>query len=269
MIEYSVYPGGKRRIVTFSYDDGPNEDERLVALFNRHGVKATFHLNGRKYQCLTSEEKKDIYDRYQGHEIACHTLQHGWPERMPGISIVNEVVKDRLILEDIARYPVVGMSYPNGSVSKFSAETMKACGIVYSRTTRSTEKMKIPQDFLFWHPTCHHKDALRLCREYLDHLDSYWTGPLFYIWGHSYEFRTEEDWSYMENVLRLLSGNEKIWYATNLEIYDYITAQRQLRISADETILYNPAAIDVWVEKDRAEVIHISAGETVLLKSHS
>ena len=266
MIEYSIYPNGKRRIVTFSYDDGPAQDERLVALFNQYGVKATFHLNGGKYLNMSLEERMEVRARYAGHEIACHTLQHGWLERMPGISIVNEIVKDRLILEEIAGCPVVGMSYPNGSVSQFAADTMAACGIVYSRTTGNTKKMKLPQDFLFWHPTCHHKDALSLCQTYLDNLDSYWTGPLFYIWGHSYEFRTEADWAYMEDLLKLLSGNGKIWYATNLEICDYVAAQRQLRVSADEQILCNPTATDVWVEKDRKYVICIPAGKTVFLE---
>lgn len=266
MIEFSIYPQGKRRIVTFSYDDGPANDDRLVALFNQYGVKGTFHLNGRKYLDMTWEDKPEVRARYKSHEIACHTLQHGWLERMPDISIVNEIVKDRLVLEEIAGYPVVGMSYPNGSVNQSAADTMAACGIVYSRTTGNTKKMNLPQDFLFWNPTCHHKDALSLCQNYLDNLDSYWAGPLFYIWGHSYEFRTEEDWAYIETVLKLLSGNDKIWYATNLEIYDYITAQKQLRVSADETILHNPTAMDVWVEKDRKEIIHIPAGKTVYLK---
>jgi len=267
VVEYSVYPQGKRRIVTFSYDDGPTNDARLITLFNQYGVKGTFHLNGKKYLNMTQDEQKAIHDLYQGHEIACHTLQHGWLERMPGISIVNEIVKDRLILEAISEYPVVGMSYPYGSVSQFAADTMAACGIVYSRTTGNTQDMKLPKDFLSWHPTCHHRDAMRLVQNFLDNLDSYWVGPLFYIWGHSYEFRTEEDWAYMEAVLKLLSGNEKIWYATNLEIYEYMTAQRQLRVSADETILQNPTAMDVWVEKDRKQIIHLPAGQTVKLSS--
>lgn len=265
MIEYSIYPGGKRRIVTFSYDDGPVQDERLVALFNRYSVKATFHLNGRKYLNMTPEEKLDVRKRYAGHEIACHTLQHGWLERMPGISAVNEIVKDRLVLEEIAGYPVVGMSYPNGSVSEFAADVLNACGIVYSRTTGNTHKMKLPQNFLFWHPTCHHRDALGLCRNFMENLDSYWYSPLFYIWGHSYEFRAEEDWAYMDVLLQTISGNEKIWYATNLEIHDYIMAQRQLRVSSDETMLHNPTAMDVWVEKDWNLVICVPAGRTVHL----
>ena len=49
MIEFNVFPGGKRRIVTFSYDDGHFNDERLIEMFDRYGVKATFHLNGEKY----------------------------------------------------------------------------------------------------------------------------------------------------------------------------------------------------------------------------
>jgi hypothetical protein len=47
MIQYNDFPEGKKRIVTFSYDDG-QRDEPLVALFNRYRVKATFHLNGKE-----------------------------------------------------------------------------------------------------------------------------------------------------------------------------------------------------------------------------
>ena len=46
MIQYHVYPGGKKRVVTFSYDDGSKNDARLIALFNKYGVLGTFHLNG-------------------------------------------------------------------------------------------------------------------------------------------------------------------------------------------------------------------------------
>ena len=47
MVQYNVFPEGKKRIVTFSYDDG-HRDEPLVALFNRYQVKATFHINGKE-----------------------------------------------------------------------------------------------------------------------------------------------------------------------------------------------------------------------------
>ena len=69
----------------------------------------------------------------------------------------------------------------------------------------------------------------------------------------------------MEQILQKLAGNDKIWYATNLEIYNYMMAQQRLQISADETMLYNPSDIDVWAEKDKTQIIHIPAGDTVIL----
>lgn len=69
----------------------------------------------------------------------------------------------------------------------------------------------------------------------------------------------------MEDILAKISGSDKIWYATNMEIYNYMMAQRALQISADETVFYNPTAITVWVEKDKREIIEIPAGATVRL----
>lgn len=83
-----------------------------------------------------------------------------------------------------------------------------------------------------WHPTCHHKDALALAENYLAQIDSIWCQPLFYIWGHSHELRNEDDWAYMEKLVSTLANNDKIWYATNIEIYDYLSAVRQLRVTA-------------------------------------
>ena len=34
-----------KKMLTFSYDDGIYQDERLVEIFNKYGMKATFNLN--------------------------------------------------------------------------------------------------------------------------------------------------------------------------------------------------------------------------------
>ena len=67
----------------------------------------------------------------------------------------------------------------------------------------------------------------------------------------------------MDKICDKLSHNDSIWYATNIEIYNYMTAQKQLQISVDERTFYNPTAIDVWVERNKEEIIHIPAGQTV------
>lgn len=264
MIQYHVYPGGKKRIVTFSYDDGHKNDARLIEIFNKYNVKGTFHLNGSNYINCSDADKERIRRLYEGHEASCHTLTHGWPSRMPPQSVVLEVMEDRKILESIFGYPVIGMSYPSGSYNDEAIMAMRSCGIVYSRTTLSTKNFSLPENFMEWHPTCHHKDALELCDTFIEDLDSEWRKPLFYIWGHSYELRCEEDWQYMEKVVSKLANNEKIWYATNIEIYNYMEAQKRLQISSDETIFYNPSDITVWVERDKRDIIKIPAGKTVV-----
>ena len=263
MIQLHVYPGGKKRIVTFSYDDGHTNDIRLIELFDRYGVKGTFHLNSKTISTYNDDKLSEIKERYKNHEISCHTVNHGWPARMPMPSLVGEIMGNRKVLEKIAGYPVIGMSYPSGSFSDDAVAVHSACGIVYSRTTLSTGKFLLPEDFLRWHPTCHHKDALPLCEKFLADIDSQWTFPLFYIWGHAHELKTEEAWAYMESILQKLGNNDKIWYATNIEIYNYMNAQKQLQISVDERTFYNPTAIDVWVERDKKDIIHIPAGQTV------
>ena len=265
MIQLNVYPGGKKRIVTFSYDDGAPNDARLIEMFNKYGVKGTFHLNGGRYVNATEEEIMTLRQRYEGHEIACHTIHHGWLTQMTRTSMVHEVFEDRAAVEKIAGHPVVGMSYPSGDFNPEVMELLASCDIKYSRTTLSTDRMMLPDNFLAWHPTCHHKNALPLVEGFMNDLDSEWRRPLFYIWGHSHEFRTEEDWAYMEKVVSGLAGSEKIWYATNIEICDYITAAHQLRISADETMVYNPTALDIWVEKNKKNIYRIPAGQTITL----
>ena len=263
MIQFNIFPGGKRRVATFSYDDGHN-DAPLIALFNQYGIKGTFHLNGSKYADMTDAELYAVRKQYAGHEIACHTLQHGFPNYMPIQSIVKETMEDRLLLEQIAEYPVLGMSYPFGQCAGFVTEAMRSCGIVYARTTCSTGGFDLPWNFMHWNPSCHHKDCLALTKQFVSEIEHAWKSPLLYIWGHSHEFQTPSDWNFMEKTIKLLSDyQEKIWFAANIEIYEYITAQRLLRISADEHRFYNPTSTDVLVERDRKEIICIPAGKQI------
>ena len=69
---YICFPGGKHKVLTMSFDDGRLEDRRLVDIFNRHGIKGTFHVNS-----AIHEEKRipvTEYRRlYEGHEAVSYT----------------------------------------------------------------------------------------------------------------------------------------------------------------------------------------------------
>ena len=91
------YPEGKTKAFTLSYDDGTVEDRRLVPIFNKNKLKATFHINsgpilegngGR----ISKEEVKDLY---AGHEISVHSVTHPFLDRCSRDVIAAEVLEDR------------------------------------------------------------------------------------------------------------------------------------------------------------------------------
>lgn len=90
---------------------------------------------------------------------------------------------------------------------------------------------------------------------------------MMYVWGHSYEFGEDEsEWEKIENFCQYIGGREDIWYATNIEIVDYMHAAENLKFSAAGDMVYNPNAIPVWISVD-GESIRIEAGETKKIKS--
>lgn len=264
MINFDVYKDGKRNIITMSYDDGSDHDRRLVEIFNKYGIRGTFHLNSGKFGNPGYINADEVSSLYEGHEISCHTVNHGWLEKMPVESVINEVMQDRKNLESLCGYPVRGMSYPFGTYNDNVIAAVKQCGIKYSRTVTSTHSFGLPNDFLQWPATCHHNAAVKLADEFISKLNNPWFSGLFYIWGHSFEFDRQNNWEMIDQLCKKLSGRDDVWYATNIEIYDYITAQRQLQISADETIIYNPTATTVWFRKD-GKMYKINGGEKLII----
>ncbi|MCM1567830.1 MAG: polysaccharide deacetylase family protein [Roseburia sp.] len=260
-----VYPQGKEKALTFSYDDGQEYDRRLVGIFNQYGLKATFHLNSGTLGEDTEKDKfikpEEVAGLYEGHEVACHGVEH---KNLPTISralVSKELAEDRLALEKLTGKLVQGLSYAFGSYSQEIMETAKSVGIKYSRTVNSTNGFFPPVDFMAWHPTCHHEGRLMELGDAFLEVPEYIELPLMYVWGHSFEFGRSDDWSVIEAFAEKMSGREDIWYATNGEICDYITAVRHQEYSADGSIMYNPTAISIWLCTDKG-LVEVKPGET-------
>ena len=157
---YCCYPGGKHKALTMSYDDGKIPDRRLVEIFNRYGIRGTFHLNSGVLLTENRIHPEEIPGLYRGHEIACHTVTHPTIARCPLPEVAAEVLEDRKALEAIAGYPVRGLSYPNGSVSREIEALLPACGIRYSRVVGNSESFALPENPYRWMATCHHNHRL-------------------------------------------------------------------------------------------------------------
>ena len=260
-----LYPQGKQKALTFSYDDGQDYDRKLVDIFNRHGLKGTFHLNSGTLGTVTEEntyiKPEEVASLYEGHEVACHSVNHKNMPRIPFSVITRELYEDRVALEKYTGKIVQGFSYPFGSYTPELIQAMQAVGIKYSRTVEATHNFFPPGDFMMWHPTCHHDDNLmEYGKRFLD-VPGYVELPLMYVWGHSYEFGRPNDWRVIEEFSELMCGKDNIWYATNMEICDYLTAIKSLEYSADESMVHNPTAIDIWYTSD-GKTEQIGAGAT-------
>lgn len=256
---YTCFPGGKHKVLTMSYDDGKLEDRRLVSIFNKYGIKGTFHLNS-GLEIDTRIPTSEYQELYKGHEVSCHTLTHPTIARCPMEQVVSQVLDDRKNLEAIMGYPVRGLSYPNGSYSKEIINALPSLGIRYARTVTSTMSFAMPENFLEWNPTCHHnKNLLELGQQFVDLFKKQYL-YMMYVWGHSYEFTNQNNWELMEDFCKLVGGRDDIWYATNIEIVDYLDAAKRLQYTADCSHVYNPSAASVWICVNDTNFIELKGG---------
>lgn len=268
-IKFNLYKDGKKRAFTMSYDDGQIHDLRLIEIFNRYGIKGTFNLNANNIDKEGYVTSEDVRTKYVGHEVACHGFTHQYFERIPREELIREVLEDRQVLEKLTGYPVNGMAYPYGTLSEDVKSELRALGILYARgvvKTRDYELFNVPpKDFLCWNPTAEHRDP-----QMFELLDGFFREgrvrplSLFYIYGHSYSFHDDNNWELMERICARAGGDPDTWYATNIEIYNYLTALWQLRFNVERTVVYNPTALDLWIEADRMPY-KIPAGATVNL----
>lgn len=139
-----LFPEGKRKAITMSYDDGTVHDRRLAGIFDKYGIRGSFHLNSGRLgdeHHITAEELTVLF---RNHEVSCHTVTHPTLTAVPREAIIKEITDDRRSLEHACGYPVRGMSYPNGAFSDSVAALLRACGMEYShRTTGSSSKTSV------------------------------------------------------------------------------------------------------------------------------
>lgn len=277
------FPYGKTKAVTLSYDDGCRWDIRLSEILNAHNIKCTFNLSsdriGRDKWYLNKDEVKEfLIDK--GHEIAIHGADHRAPGSQKPVAGIRDILNCRLSLEKEFGHIIRGMAYPDTGIRHFEGVTsyetiknyLKELGIVYSRTLgNDNNTFLLPEDWYAWMPTAHHNNSELF--QYIDqfielNVDEVYISRrfprLFYLWGHSYEFENDNNWDRIEQICSKVSEKDDVWYATNIEIYNYVNAYNSLIFSADETIVYNPTHFTIWFDID-GKLYSIKPAETLLL----
>lgn len=240
---------GKMKAVTFSYDDAVTQDQRLIALFNKYGLKATFNINYNNLgvarslirQGVTVAHCKpqpcEVRGIYEGHEVAGHTLTHAHLPRVSDHEVIRQVEDDMKNLSALVGYDVVGTVYPCGDFDDRVVDLIKKhTSAAYARTTKKTDSFEPQEDLIRFAANVHHCDWDRLfamAKEFIALKPE--TPQIFYIWGHAYEFDIDNSWDKMEEFCKLISGHDDIFYGTNREVLlgeDYLpkTPNQDLRV---------------------------------------
>jgi peptidoglycan/xylan/chitin deacetylase (PgdA/CDA1 family) len=228
---------GKKKAITFSYDDGVTQDIRLIELFNKYGIKATFNLNsellglggalvrdGRNVTHIKNKPE-DVKKIYEGHEVAVHTLTHPFlPDIEDEAEIIRQVEEDRKKLSALVGYEVVGMAYPCGGKNNDdrTARIIKEhTGVKYARALETNGSFDLQKNLFRFQGTCYHHAEWEKMHALADSFLSIKSEEpqLFYIWGHAYEFDIfPERWALFEDFLRKISGRADIFYGTNKDV---------------------------------------------------
>ena len=166
--------------------------------------------------------------------------------------ILSEFFEDKRILESRLKRMIRGAAYPYGHYTSAMKQILRILGMEYARTVCSSNRFFLPTDFLEWNPTCHHHAAETLTEPFFSSGQDL---RLFYIWGHSFEFERENNWELIQKITDKLCNKSNVWYATNIEICQYINAVRRLKKSTDGHIFYNDSSLNIFAEINSKQVI--------------
>ncbi len=225
---------GKKKALTFSFDDGVTQDIRAIEILDKYGLKATFNLNsellvpeGELESNGISNNKviKTQVDRiYKGHEVAVHTLTHPNLTTLDEYAIIKQVEQDRINLQNLCGYEVKVMAYPCGGINnddRVAAIIRDKTNIKFARTITSTYSFELQENLYRFNPSVFYIEVDKLFEMGKEFISLKSEEPkLFYIWGHTYEMDADYiSWDKFEKFCKLISGRDDIFYGTNGEVF--------------------------------------------------
>ncbi len=269
------FPGFTWRACTMSFDDGPAEDARFIEIMRQYGLRGTFNLTKNYLEtgwtgvrdALTVQQVKDIFR--DDTEIALHGVEHYSLARTPNPITLHELIECKAFLEKEFGVIVRGIATPYGSCDEDVQKIFKMIGLSYARhSVRSTETFELPTDWLHWDASCRGRHPRLFENVDLFLGDGYFRKIgtrrplLFNLWGHTYEYTEDNNWEDFERFCDKMANAGNVWFATNIEVYDYIDAFNRLVFSADGNFVENPSATDVYLCYRDVDVL-VPAGKTV------
>ncbi len=285
-----LYKNGKKRALTFSFDDGYPQDLRVIYSLNKYGMHGTFNLCSQR--CSSPAFAKDATKgitqlwepseafraAYNCHEIASHTLTHLNLTELKTEEKRRQIVEDIKALSTLAGYTVHGFVSPFNQFDGEVIEIARSAGARHHRTGGRDVSFIPPKDFMHWTPTAHvcdlyDNDGKKLINDFFESQEEL---AVMMIWGHSYEHNVYNNWAtpnwtgcehrwdfFEKELIPTLGGRDDIWYATCLEICDYNQAMKKAVIENNR--IENQSDIPLWFCADGKTVV-LGAKQAINLK---
>lgn len=254
-----LLPCFKKKVVTFSFDDGTYQDMEMINLLDALKLKATFNLNS----ALMNEKgsfvindwlvnyriPEDIIRHvYRNHEIAAHTSHHYNLNELTENALKEEIDDDLYRLSQMTKRKVIGFAYPYGIYNEQIIERLKKCNLIYARSTNSSYDFHLPEDWFTYGGTCNLSDSqmTMLVNRWLKLKPK--TIKLFYIWGHSYELDMFHEHEKIYHLFSKLANQQDTWYATNGELISYLNAFEKLSYDYSRHQFKNDSSYDLYIQ---------------------
>ena len=266
-----LYPHGKTKAFSLTYDDGILQDIRFVALLQKYHLTATFNLNSGllKSEYEWTHENGSTIKRvsedvagnlYRDYEVACHTLTHPYLQELSEEEILKELEVDKHNLEALFHRKIKGFAIPFDYCDERILRCAKKCGFTYVRISEESGSFTPDQDPYHWRATIFHlNDRLRLTID--EFLRTGEELAFCQIVGHSYDLDTNDKWDEIEDIFRKISETETILQMTTIDLICYLQAMKHATI--DEHSIRNDSEMPLWFRVG-GEVKVLKQGESIL-----
>ena len=199
----------------FAIDDGTVFDKKVIDIFNKYGIRATFNLNSGlqdyvwfkdwlEVRRLKLDENKDIYD---GHEVASHSLTHPYLTSLPDGDVYREVNEDILNLRNVFQCDIYTFSFPFDGYDERTINIIKSLGITHIILPAIDDSFRRPADTLHIKVTSWNiDDALNKVKRFIEDEQA----ELFVYLSHSYDYEYDGSYDKLEELCRIVSSNKDI-----------------------------------------------------------
>lgn len=244
-----------KKYFAWSFDDGLEQDKRIIPILKRYGMRATFHLSSGLFGVKAYEQRignlgiesipknfnpnkrhilphvphfsipeDEVCQVYEGFEIASHTCMHKNLALSPESVRRSEILNDVKALSEKFGKPVTGFAYPYGMGASKCSGILKEAGIQYARTASAAKDFFFPRDPLQLPMTGWHikKNTFETLEKFFE-AEPVDDDLFFLMFGHGYEFdfgTEDSSWSKLERICEMVARRDDITFCTIQEAFD-------------------------------------------------